>query len=244
MRAKIICIEGTDCSGKETQSKELYEKLLSEGYKVANFSFPNYQSPTGKIVGGPYLGKTEICEGFFQETAPSVDPIVASLYFAADRRYNFLNKIMDCINENDIVILDRYVSSNLGHQGSKIIDSELQDKYFDIIYQLEYVLCELPKPDITVFLHMPYEAAVFLKANRESLDQHEKNSEHLLKAEETYLKLSKKYDWKYINCINGKFENKSSIKSENNISEEIFEVIQKELKEILNKPKLKMTIYK
>jgi dTMP kinase len=243
MRAKIICIEGTDCSGKETQSKELYNKLVSEGYKVDSFSFPNYKSPTGKIVGGPYLGKPEICEGFFDEKAPNVDPIVASLYYAADRRYNFLKEIMDSINENEIVILDRYVGSNLGHQGSKIVNEELKDKFFDILYQLEFVLCELPEPDVTLFLHMPYEAAVLLKQNRASLDQHEKDPQHLLKAEQTYLRLCEKFGWKYINCIDGKFIDKTSIKSEAAIAEEVYDFIENELKNNPEAQKLTMTLY-
>ena len=56
-RGKLIAIEGTDCSGKETQTNLLIKKLREEGVQVQNFSFPNYNSPTGKIIGGPYLGK-------------------------------------------------------------------------------------------------------------------------------------------------------------------------------------------
>ena len=85
---KIIVIEGTDCSGKETQSKMLVEKLKEKGYKVKRMSFPMYESPTGKIVGGAYLGKKEIGPCLFEEGAVNVDPEVASLYYAADRRYH------------------------------------------------------------------------------------------------------------------------------------------------------------
>ena len=55
---KIIVIEGTDCSGKETQSKLREEKLKKEEKKVLRISFPAYDSPTGKIIEGPYLGKS------------------------------------------------------------------------------------------------------------------------------------------------------------------------------------------
>ena len=64
---KFIVIEGTDCSGKETQSKLLVEKLNSLGKKAVRITFPNYDSPTGKIVGGPYLGKEEISPCWFPE---------------------------------------------------------------------------------------------------------------------------------------------------------------------------------
>ena len=67
MKGKIIVIEGTDCSGKETQSKLLKDKLEKMGKKVIRFYFPYYESPTGKIIGGPYLGKPEICDSYFPE---------------------------------------------------------------------------------------------------------------------------------------------------------------------------------
>ena len=89
MKGKLIVIEGTDCSGKETQTKLLLKKLNEKQIETKYFSYPNYASPTGKIIGGPYLGKKEIGEGWFKEGATLVDPYVASLYYAADRRYNY-----------------------------------------------------------------------------------------------------------------------------------------------------------
>ena len=65
--AKLILIEGTDCSGKETQTKKVIERLNKENVKSVYFGFPNYDSPTGKIVGGPYLGKPAISECVFPE---------------------------------------------------------------------------------------------------------------------------------------------------------------------------------
>ena len=73
MRGKLIVIEGTDCSGKETQTNILMDRLKKEGYPVVKFSFPMYDTPTGKIVGGPYLGKEYICDGWFPEqSVPSI----------------------------------------------------------------------------------------------------------------------------------------------------------------------------
>ena len=89
MAGKIIVIEGTDCSGKETQSKLLEEKLNSKGKKCVKFNFPMYDTPTGKIVGGSYLGRKEIGESLFSEGAVKVDPHVTCLYYAADRKYNW-----------------------------------------------------------------------------------------------------------------------------------------------------------
>ena len=197
---KIIVIEGTDCSGKETQSKMLVEKLKEKGYKVKRMSFPMYESPTGKIVGGAYLGKKEIGPCLFEEGAVNVDPEVASLYYAADRRYH-LDMLLKLKEENDYLILARYISSNMAHQGSKIVDDEKRYHIYQFIDKLEYWLLSLPKPDCTIFLHMPTEYAKKLKQNRENIDEHEKNEAYLQQSEKAYIELSEMYNWKTIECV-------------------------------------------
>lgn len=214
----LISIEGTDCSGKETQSNLLYEKL-KESYNVFKTSFPIYESATGKIVGGPYLGKTSISECLFKEGAANVNPKVASLYYAADRLYN-INAINEHLKNNDIVLLDRYVESNMAHQGGKIYDSKSRNEIYEWLYKLEYELLELPKPDLTIFLYMPYEYSLELKKNRTELDQHELSKEHLINAEKAYLELAHKYNFKIINCIKN-----NTIRSIEEINKEIFDII-------------------
>lgn len=200
MRGKLIVIEGTDCSGKETQTKLLVERLEKENIDCVRFSFPVYDSATGKIVGGPYLGKEYICECWFDEGAINVDPKVASLYYAADRKYN-IGKIEELINKGVNVILDRYTYSNLAHQGGKIKDKKERIKMYNWLDKLEFDLLELPKADIKVFLHMPYEVAVELKKNRkEGMDQHEASKEHLLASETAYIEIASIYDFKTIEC--------------------------------------------
>ena len=159
MRGKLIVVEGTDCSGKETQTNLLLERLREKGLKVKKYSFPNYNSATGKIVGGPYLGKSYICNGWFPEGASRVEPEVSSLYYAADRKYNIW-LINEDLNNGFNVILDRYVYSNMAHQGGKLDTSEERDRMFKWLEKLEFELLELPKPDIKEFLHMPYEASL------------------------------------------------------------------------------------
>lgn len=222
MKGKIIVIEGTDCSGKETQSKLLTEKLNQLNFSAIRFSFPMYDTPTGKIVGGPYLGKTEICSGYFGETAASVDPKVSCLYYAADRKYNIW-KIKEALSNYNFVILDRYISSNMAHQSGKIDNKVERLNLIKWIDKLEYELLELPKPDQTIFLHVPYEYAKELKKNRTSLDELEKNQDHLKNAEKAYLELAELYNWEKIECI-----------KDNNIIpiEEINEII---LQEVLKK---------
>ena len=137
MPGKIIVIEGTDCSGKETQSNLLEKKLKKQGKKCVRFSFPDYNAPTGKIVGGPYLGKPEFGPSVFEEGAVNVDPYVVCLYYAADRKYH-LPKIQEYLEKDYYVILDRYTTSNLAHQGSKIHNKEERFNMYQWIDKLEY----------------------------------------------------------------------------------------------------------
>lgn len=118
MKGKLIVTKEQIDSGKETQTKLLVKYLKENNTKVFTMSFPNYDSPTGKIIGGPFLGKSYISNGYFPEGAPNVDPKVSSLYYAADRLYN-LPIIQKKLNEGYTVILDRYVYSNMAHQAGK-----------------------------------------------------------------------------------------------------------------------------
>ena len=193
MRGKLIVIEGTDCSGKETQAKLLIKHLKEQGMKVEVFSFPNYDSPTGKIIGGPFLGKATIGEGWFEEGAVSVEPKVAALYYAADRRYN-LPKIEEKLNQGISLILDRYVYSNMAHQAGKIEDTNERMNMYAWLDILEFKLLELPKPDIALFLHMPSKFTNQLKQNRKEIpDQLESDEAYLQKAENAYLELASVY---------------------------------------------------
>ena len=215
---KIIVIEGTDCSGKETQSKQLVKRLNSEGKKCVTISFPCYDTPTGKIVGGAYLGKPEICQSFFED-AVKVDPKIACLYYAADRKYN-IDKVNEYLKEGYYVVLDRYVTSNLAHQGCKIEDKDERFYMYQWIDKLEYWLLDLPKPDKTIFLHVPYDFSKELEKNREFLDEHEKNPEHLKNAENAYVELSQLYNWTTIECVRN-----NKLRSIEDIGEEVYNAV-------------------
>lgn len=224
--SKLILIEGTDCSGKETQSKLLVKKLNELGYKAIYYTFPNYDTPTGKIIGGPYLGKECLCKSYFPEGATNVPAKVASLYYAADRLYN-INDIDSALKKGYIVVLDRYVMSNMAHQGGKIKNEEERQKMYDFLEKLEYEFLELPKPDISILLHMPYEQACILKQNRatNTIDGHEKDPEHLLNAEKAYLELTNKYNLKKIECVK-----ENNIKTIEEINAELINYIVNKLK--------------
>lgn len=218
MKGKIIVIEGVGCSGKDTQSKILCKRLNEEGIKCVRMSFPMYDTPTGKIVGGAYLGKEEISSCLFKEGAGSVDPRIACLYYAADRKYN-INKVIDYLNQGYYVILDRYTTSSLAHQGGKIKDKDERFNMYQWIDKLEYWLLQLPKPDKTIFLNLPYEYVLELKKNQ-NVENKNIDIEQLKNAEESYIELCGLYNWDTINCIS---DNK--IRTIEDISDEILKLV-------------------
>ena len=225
---KIIVIEGTDCSGKETQTKLLVEKLTKLGKKVIRIAFPWYDSPTGKIVGACLLGKPNMCQevlkemhGFFPEGGGNVDELTALAYYAADRRYH-LPEIKQLLKDGYIVIIDRYVTSNMAHRGGLLSKKSDRLSIYKKIELLEYEINELPRPDKTVLLYLPYEYACELKKNRmEVPDEAESNEKYLRLGEKAYLELADLYHYDVVNCVSNK-----KIRSIDDINQELFEKIK------------------
>ena len=218
-KGKIIVIEWTDCSGKETQSKLLIERFAREGIHLHYLDFPQYESPTGKIVGWAYLGKPSIWPCVFPEWATHVDPKIASLYFAADRLYH-LPKIQKILQEGSL-ILDRYTYSNMAHQWGKISLSSQRNQLYEWIELLEFQLLQLPEADIKIFLHMPPQFTEKLKGAKSELDQHEKDIIHLLNAEQAYFEIVEKYHFYTIECVDW-----DRLKSIEEINNELYQYLK------------------
>lgn len=233
MRGKLIVIEGTDCSGKETQARLLDRKLNQLNIKATHLSFPNYNTATGKIIGACYLGKEELCkkllkekDGWFEEGASNVDGVVSSLYYAADRKYN-INQIEELLTKGVHVILDRYTFSNMAHQGGKITTQEERFQFFKKIDILEFDLLGLPKPDLVVLLYVPYQVTLKLQESRHEIsDQNEKDKNHLKRAEQTYLELKALYHFKMIECTKNE-EMRSIEEIHQELAETVINVIEK-----------------
>ena len=213
-KGKLIVIEGTDCSGKQTQTDELVKNLKKLGLKAISFSFPNYASPTGEIIGEYYLGKNN--KSLFKEGIENVNPKISSLYYAADRAYN-INIIKKYLENDYIVILNRYVESNMAFQGGKIKDIKKRHMLYEWLDNLEFVLLDLPRPDMVLFLYLPYEQVCILKKAKEK----PVNENLLHMAEIAYFELSSIYDYQKINCLK---DNK--LRSIEDISKEILNKVQ------------------
>ena len=218
---KLIVIEGTDSSGKETQTKGLFEKLEEKGLKVKKISFPNYDSPACEPVK-MYLA------GAFGEDAMKVNPYPVSTMYAIDRYASFKTDWEKFYNEDGIIVTDRYVTSNMVHQASKIRDLDEKKKYLNWLEDLEYEKMGIPRPDLVIFLNMPTDMAIRLMAERknkitgeEKKDIHERDKEYLKESHANACKIANIYNWKEIKCNDGE-----RIKTIEEIGEEVFSLVE------------------
>ncbi len=216
----IIVIEGTDGSGKQTQSIKLYERLKTEGYNVVRQSFPNYESNSSAPVK-MYLGG-ELCK-----SASELDAYQTSALFAVDRLCTYMKELKDHYDAGGIIILDRYTQSNMLHQAGKIHDKVERDKFLGWLDTFEFEELKLPRADKVIFLDVPPEVSMRLANEREGLkagtkqDIHEQDSSHLIDAYNSGKYVADKYGWTTISCV----EN-NNLKTIEKISEEIYKNIK------------------
>ena len=219
---KIIVIEGTDSSGKETQTKLLYERIKKINEKTIKISFPNYDSPACEPVK-MYLA------GSFGTDAVKVNPYPVSTMYAIDRYASYKQDWGKSYEEGYIIVTDRYVTSNMIHQASKIQSEEEKEEYIKWLIDLEYKKNQIPEPDIVIFLKMPIDKAKELMENRNNKidgsmkkDIHEINEDYLKKSYKNATEISQKFNWYEVECV----EN-NRIKSIEEINDEIFKKIEK-----------------
>lgn len=218
---KLIVVEGVDSSGKETNTKYIYDLLVSNGHNAKKISFPNYESNASALVK-MYLG------GEFGNNPNDVNAYAASAFYAVDRYASFKQ---DWGNFDGIVVADRYVSSNMIHQASKIEDIYEKNEFLKWLDDFEYNKLGLPRPDYILFLNMPVWAAMKLMEDRKNKitgedkkDIHEKNQEYLEKSYNNALYVAKRLNWNIVNCTEG-----DRIKSLDEIQKEIKALIENKI---------------
>jgi len=203
-KGKLIVLDGTDGSGKATQTKILVQQLKKTGKKVQTIDFPQYEKNFfGKMLGECLIGKY----GNWVE----IDPHIASVLYAADRWESSL-KIKKWLEDGFCVIADRYVSSNQIHQGGKILKKTQRQEFLAWLDQMEFKILKIPRPDLVLYLDVPLEFSQKLMAQTKNLgkkkyqkgqtDLHENNIQHLLNAKKSALKLvQEKNNWVRIDCV-------------------------------------------
>ncbi|MFG0332181.1 MAG: thymidylate kinase [Maioricimonas sp. JB049] len=186
--ALLVAIEGIDGSGKGTQAARLQQSLRDAGRTAALASFPRYdQTAFGRKIGDFLNGRF----GRLDE----VNPFLVSLLYAGDR-FESKAALHDAIRNHEVVIIDRYVPSNIAHQGAKLGGSE-RDELIDWIEQVEYDIYALPRPDLVVLLDLPAASAQKLIAKKsartytdQAADLHEEDCGYLAGVRDLYCQLA------------------------------------------------------
>lgn len=222
MVGKIIAIEGIDGSGKNSQSKLLVQKLNKLGLKSDFLNFPSYEETFfGKEVGN-------FLNGHFG-SINDIHPKLAAILFAGDR-WEKAAQIRKTVSQGINLICDRYVWSNIVHQGAKL-ESEEFETFLRWVEQLEFEIFGVPQSNLNILLKVSPRVAneLILKKSLRSYtdkkqDIHEKEYTYLEKVYETYCLIAEKHKWITINCDN------ESLRSIDSISEELTEKVVSYLK--------------
>lgn len=191
-KGKFIVLEGTDGSGKTMQFERLI-LALPEGTRVGTLDFPQYAEPSSyfvqKYLSGKYGG--------------DLDPRAAAALFAVDR-FDVKLKILQWLDEGRLVVANRYVASNMAHQGAKIANKNEREKFYKWVHELEYEILGIPKPDLNILLHVPADIA-WRHLEKKKRNLHEADFDHQKRAEEVYLEIAALYpgDFTVIECALG-----------------------------------------
>jgi len=225
MKGKLIVIEaGSDASGKATQTKKLFSRLKENKYNIRKVEYPNYKSNSSALVK-MYLN------GEFGYKPEDVNAYAASTFFAVDRFASYVKEWKAYYENGGIILADRYTTSNMVHQASKIDDEVERNRYLDWLWDLEFIKLSLPVPDMVIFLDVPPVITNDLMSNRNNKitggtkkDIHESNKEYLGKSYLNACRIAEKYGWKRIGCATDSY-----LRGIDDIHNEIYDYVFKNL---------------
>lgn len=197
----LVIIEGIDGAGKGTQTLLLQSRLLQSGLKVDHLAFPRYGETVFSSTIAEYLN------GKFG-TVDTVPAEFSALLFAGDR-FESRNLLLNLLKLNEIVILDRYVTSNIAYHAARVPDSERVD-FVSWLAKIEYEIFAMPKADLTILLDVPPAMGVELvlqKGSREytesKADIHESRADYMQTCRSIFLHLAATHfssHWDTIDC--------------------------------------------
>lgn len=202
MLNKLIVLEGTDGAGKSTQVQKVKEYLELNSLKYEYFHFPMYGHNEFSDVISAFL------RGEFGNV-DEVDPHFVANIYAMDR-FMFRPELERAIKENDVVLLDRYVFSNLAYQGAKYSTIAQREAIKNWIHQFEFGFLKLPYPDLSIFFDVPMDVVKGrLESKREGenrdylkgkKDIHEADLDFQSRVRDNYLGLVGATNYKIVNC--------------------------------------------
>lgn len=198
----LIVLEGLDGAGKSTQMKFLKELLAGRGRKYESVHFPRFDTPVyGELTARFLRGESGAVD--------SVDPYMVALLFAGDRA-QAAGMIGEWLAEGKYVLLDRYVHSNIAYQCAKVAGRDAREALRRWILELEYGINGIPRPDVAVFLDVPFDfTRQTLLARREGgdrdylkgeIDIHEASLAFQQRVREMYLQCAAAGSLKVVEC--------------------------------------------
>ena len=201
MTGLLLAIDGIDGSGKGTQAARLAGTARAAGRSVASFSFPLYDgNPFSRAIAAYLNGEL----GALDE----VHPQLSALLYACDRLHARPD-LVAALGENELVICDRYVASNLAHQGAKL-EGEERERLVEWLEEVEFGEFALPRPDLVVLLDAPATLARELVGRKGArayttleADIHERDPEHGDASREVYLELARREGWRVVAAADG-----------------------------------------
>lgn len=197
MAGRFIVIDGLDGSGKATQTEILRKNLEKMGNTVTKLTFPDYDSPGSSLVK-MYLG------GEFGDKPDDVNAYAASAFYSVDRVASYLKSRRQSFENADFILADRYATSNIIYQMSKL-DRSQWNSFIDFQQDFEYNKLLVPKPDIVIYLDVEPQVSQRLmtgryKGDESKKDLHEKNMNFLLSCRQSALYAVQRLGWKLISC--------------------------------------------
>lgn len=230
VRGKFIVIEGIDGSGKRTQLDLLVRALAQRGHDLSQVSFPNYNGFFGKLVA-------RFLNGEFG-SLDSVDPHFAALLYAGDRLES-KPALESALAGGKILLSDRYIASNLAHQGSRVPSAQ-RDEFLAWLRRLEYEIYGLPLEDLVIYLRVPVAHAYRLVASKSTRDYTDKkhdiqeaNLAHLEAASRVYDELSRQPHWLRVECLDAASD---ALRSPESIHAEILNAVEAQIAPALRAP--------
>ena len=200
MSGKLIVFEGTDGSGKATQSGLLCRRLEEAGKPFRKIDFPRYGEPSAAMVE-QYLG------GALGKDPGAVNAYAASTFYAVDRYASYKQDWGEFYDAGGLVVADRYTTSNAVHQASKLPQGE-REAYLAWLFDFEYRLLGLPKPSLVIYLDVPTELSEQMMRRREAAtgthaDIHEQDIAYLRACRENARQVARSCGWQVVSCAEG-----------------------------------------
>jgi dTMP kinase len=168
-RSVLISFEGIDASGKNTQSKLLFEAVSKSDIPCEHLSFPDYSTPIGQEIENYLTRKSEY------------SPEAMHALYAANR-YEIKPKIEEWIRSGYFVIFNRYCDSNIAYG----IADGLPRLW------LEALEGRMPQADYVVYLRVNPTLSLKRKPTR---DRFEANLNFLTRVSEVYDALATSSKW-------------------------------------------------